>query len=127
LFNISVPADLDTKGLPREPFERRRVPRGRPQLQLRVAGGPHLEQIVVAAIVQLQPADGLRVAAVQALGKSQDRGQRANGSPHAAPQAAKAIVAALRRGLAVIARHKRDRFDLVGLEPPKVAVPDQIV
>jgi len=39
-----------------------------PELQFRIARGADLQQIVVAAVVQLDRADDLGVAAIQALG-----------------------------------------------------------
>jgi hypothetical protein len=42
-----------------EPHERRRMAVRSPQLQLRIPGGPDLEQRVLAAVVQLQPRYGL--------------------------------------------------------------------
>src|ERR1700681_4102346 len=38
LFNMCLSADLDPQRLPDHPLERGRVPRGRPQLELGVAG-----------------------------------------------------------------------------------------
>src|SRR6476646_2735969 len=67
LFSICV-ADFDAKRLPGQSFERRVVTSRRPQLQLRVAGGPQLQQIVVAAIVKFEPGDRLGVAAIEAFG-----------------------------------------------------------
>ena len=55
--------------------------RGRPELELRVARRPHLQQRVVAAIVQLDAGDGLRVAAIEALGQPENGGERADGLP----------------------------------------------
>src|SRR3954465_11074480 len=46
-------ADLEAKWLACHTFERRAVTTRRPQLQFGVAGGAQLQQIVVAAIVQL--------------------------------------------------------------------------
>src|SRR5471030_919029 len=62
LFSICVAADLDAERLSRQAFEWSGVARGRPELQLRVARRPQLEKIVVAAIVELEAGDGLRVA-----------------------------------------------------------------
>src|SRR3954465_8961538 len=62
LFNIKMggvvrpgyrAADLEAKWLACHTFERRAVTTRRPQLQFGVAGGAQLQQIVVAAIVQL--------------------------------------------------------------------------
>jgi hypothetical protein len=38
LFGTGVPLDGDVKGFPDQPFERRRVPGARPDLELDVAG-----------------------------------------------------------------------------------------
>jgi hypothetical protein len=51
LFNISDSADLNVKRLAEESGERRGVPGGGPQLELRVAARAHLEQRVFASIV----------------------------------------------------------------------------
>src|SRR5262249_45898415 len=56
---------FNTQRLAGQPLERRRLPGCRPQFELRVAAGPNLEQVVVAAIVQLETIDRLRVAAVE--------------------------------------------------------------
>src|SRR6185295_2391381 len=57
-------ADFDSERLAGQTLERRGMARRRPQFQFRVAGGPQLQQIVVAAIVQLQASDGLGMAAI---------------------------------------------------------------
>jgi len=119
--------DFDSKWLAREAFERRRVPRGGPQLQLRVAGRPQLQQVVVAAIVKFEIGDGLRVAAIEAFGQPQNRGERADHASVAPAEVTELSVLALGRRLAVIARDERDDVDLVGLEPAEIAVLDQIV
>src|SRR5947208_11066892 len=54
LFSICVAADLDAERLSRQSFEWRGVPGGGPQLQLRVPCGAQLQQVVVAAIVELE-------------------------------------------------------------------------
>jgi hypothetical protein len=64
LFSIGVSAcrvraDLNVQRLADQPHERRRVAVRSPQFQLRITGGPDLEQGVVAAVVQLQPGYGL--------------------------------------------------------------------
>src|SRR5262249_53157345 len=106
LFSITLdgrlerdPADLDSHWFAREALERRRVAHGGPELQLGVARGAQLQQVVVAAIVELEPRDRLRVAAVEALGEPQDRGQRAHGAAQAPRQLAEAGVLPLRRRL----------------------------
>jgi hypothetical protein len=54
LFNIRVSADFDPQRLAEQPLECRRVPRGGPELELRVARCMHLQQRVVFAIVKLE-------------------------------------------------------------------------
>src|SRR5476649_259382 len=127
LFSICVAADLDAERLSRQAFEWSGVARGRPELQLRVARRPQLEKIVVAAIVELEAGDGLRVAAIEALRQPQDRRQRAHRPPRAPAQIAEAVVLPLGRRLTVIARDERDGFDLVRLEAAQVAVLHEIV
>jgi len=120
-------ADLDAKRLARQPFERGRVARGRPQLELGIARRPQLQEIVVAAVVQLEPRDRLRVTAVEALRQPQDRGKRADGAPAPPLQIGEAIVLPLRRGLTMIPRDEGDGLDLVRLETPEIAVLHQVV
>jgi hypothetical protein len=103
------------------------MPRGRPELQLRVTRRAQLQQVVVAAIVELQAGDGLRVAAIQTLREPQNRGKRTHRAPRPAGQPREAVVLALRRRLTMIARDERDCFDFVGLEAAQVAVLDQVV
>src|SRR3954465_6142611 len=64
LFSMGVGTDLDAKWLSGQTLEWRCVACGRPELQLRVAGGAQLQQVVVAAIVKFEAGDGLRMAAV---------------------------------------------------------------
>jgi hypothetical protein len=117
-------ADFDAKRFAGHALEGLRLTSGRPELQLRVAGRPHLKQIVVASIVELEAADERGVAAVQAFGQPQHGGQRAHGAPRAATQVAELLVAPLRSRLAMIPRDERDDLDLVGLEPAEIAVLD---
>jgi hypothetical protein len=79
LFNIRRgPAHFDAKRLLDQALERDGVPVGGPQLELGIGLGPQLQQGVFATVVQLDAADGLRMAAIQALGEPEDRGQRAD-------------------------------------------------
>jgi hypothetical protein len=85
LFNIrGRPAHFDAKRLLDEALERDGVPVGGPQLELGVGLGPQLQQGVFAPVVQFDAADGLGMAAVEALGEPEDRGQRADGAAAAA-------------------------------------------
>jgi hypothetical protein len=92
------------------------MPRRRPELELDIARRAQLQQVVVAAVVQLKPRHGLGVAPIQALRQAQNGRKRADCAPLAARQIAEAVVAPLRRRLAVIAGDERDRLDLVRLE-----------
>src|SRR6266487_405019 len=134
LFSIGVSgrlrrdaADFNAQRFAHHPFERRRVPRGRPEFEFDVSRRAQLQQVVVAPIVELQPRDRLSVAAIQALRQAKDGRQRAHGAPRAAPQVAEAVVAPLRRRLAMIARDECNRLDFVRFEAAQVAILDQIV
>ena len=86
-----------------------------------------MQQIVVAAIVEREAADRLRVAPIQILGQPQDRGERADDAPLFASELAEARVLALGRRLPVIPRDERDDVDLLRLEPAQIAVANQVV
>jgi len=60
-------ADFDTQGFSGHPLERRRVPRRGPQFEFDVACRSQLQQVVVAAVVQLHAHHRLGVAAIQAF------------------------------------------------------------
>ena len=119
-------ADFDAKRLPGQSFERRVVTSRRPQLQLRVAGGPQLQQIVVAAIVKFEPGDGLGVAAIEAFGQPQDRRERAYCAAGAAPEIGEAVVLPLGRRLAMVAGDERDDGDIQPVEPEYFGIENQI-
>jgi hypothetical protein len=75
---MSLPADFHSEGFADHALERRGLTIGRPELQLRVAGGQELEQRVFAAVVKLDPGNGLRMAAIEVLGQAQYRGEGAH-------------------------------------------------
>jgi hypothetical protein len=120
-------ADFESQRLAGEPFERRGVTRRRPELELGVASGANLQEIVVAAVVKLHAADALGVAAVEAFGEAQNGGERTNGPALPAFEIGEAFVAPLRRRLPVIPGDQRDALDFVRLEAAQMAVADQIV
>jgi hypothetical protein len=122
-----VPADLESERLAGQPFERFGMARRRPQFQLRLTGGADLQQVVVAAVVHVDAADDLSVAAIQAFGKTQHRRETADGSPGAPLQFAESIVIALGRRLPVIAGNQRNLFDLVRLEATQIAIANQVI
>jgi len=103
------------------------VPPGGPELELRVAAGAHLQEAVLAAVVKVDAGDGLRVAAIEALGEPQNRRQRLDGPAPLARQVREAFVLRLRRGAAMIAGDQCDGLDFVRIEPAQIAVPDQVV
>jgi hypothetical protein len=100
---------------------------GGPELQLGVARRAQLQQVVVAAVVNLDAGDALRVAAIEALREAQNGRQRADGPARAARQLSEALVAALRCPQPVVAGDERDRLDLLGLEPAEVAVLHEVI
>jgi hypothetical protein len=120
-------ADLEAQRFAHHALERRGLSRCGPELELRVARRTQPQHVVVAPVVQFEAADSLRMTAVEAFRQPQDRRQRADGSAPASPQIAVAVVAALGRAAPVVARDESDRFDLVRLEPPQIAVLDQVV
>ena len=69
-------ADFEAKGFPEQFLERRGMPPGRPELELRVAARSDLQQTVLAMIVQVEAGDGLRVAAIEALGQPENGRER---------------------------------------------------
>ena len=93
-------------------FEGRGVPGRRPELELRVAGGPELQQPVLVAIVKLDACDGLRMAAVEAFGQPQQCREVTDDAALLARQIAEVFVAALGLGAAVIPRRQRDDVHL---------------
>src|SRR5581483_7006418 len=127
LFSIGVPTDLESERLAKEPFERAGVTAGGPELELGVAGGPDLEQAVLAAVVELHGADGLLVAAVEALREPQNGCKRSNARAALAAKVAEGVVAPLRCGLTVVSRDERDRVDLLRLEAAQIAVANQVL
>jgi hypothetical protein len=98
-----------------------------PQFQFRVARRPHLQQVVVASIAQLEPGDGLSVASIEALREPENRRQRPHGASRTPSQVAESVVASLGSRLAMIPCHQRDDLDFFRLEASQVAVLDQIV
>src|SRR5437762_2683091 len=82
--------------------------------ELHVAGRSQLEQVVVAAIVQLDAGDRLRMAAVEAFRQAEDRRERPHDAPIAAAQLAVCAVLALRGRLPVVTGDERDDIDLLG-------------
>jgi hypothetical protein len=118
---------LDPERLACQALERRGMARRGPELELRIAVCADLKEVVVSAIVQLDAAHDLRMAAIEAFCEPEDGGERPDRPPRSSPQLAEALMCALRRGLTMIARDERDRLDLFRLEPAQLAILDQVV
>src|SRR5581483_108426 len=127
LFSMGRGTHFDAQRFAEEPLERLRMPAGRPELELRVAAGPDLEESVLVAIVKIDARDDLRVTAIEAFRETQDRRERLDDPPPPPRQLPIAFVFAFRRGAPMVAGDECDRFDFVGIEPAQVAVLDQIV
>ena len=98
-----------------------------PQFQLGIASRSKLKQCVFFSITQLDVGDRLRMAAVEAFRKPQDRGETTDGFAFVSREAAKPLVLSARFGLTVIPCDEPDELDLVRFEPAQVAVLNQIL
>src|SRR6185503_4393345 len=67
--------DLEADGLADKLFKGLHMPARGPELELGVAGGVQLQDVLTPAIVEAHRVDDLRVAAVEALGQPQTGGQ----------------------------------------------------
>ena len=103
------------------------MPRGGPQLQLRVARRAQLQQVVVAAVVKLEARDRLRVAAIEAFREAQNGGERADGAAGPPSQISEPLVLAFGRRQPMIPRHERDGFDFVRLEAAQITVFHEVI
>ena len=101
--------------------------RRRPKLEFCVAGGAKLQQPIVAAVVQLEACDRLRVAAIEAFRQPQHRGEAPDRAAALLVEVFVVLVAAFRRRLTGIASDKRDRLDFLRVEAAQVAVLDEVI
>ena len=109
-------------------FERSHVAACRPDLQLRVAGRAELQQErFIALILHLQVRDDLRVAAVEALGDTENRGKRVLTVRRSDGDRLAYSSCPLWRAAAMVARDEGNHVDFVRFEAPQVAVLDQVV
>ena len=120
-------ADLDSERLAEQALEGSRMPRRRPQFELRIAAGAYLQEGILTAIVQLDARQVLRVAAVEAFGQAQNCRERPHGPAALARELREVVVAKLGRRTPVIPRDQRNGVDLFRLEAAQVAVLDQVV
>ena len=89
---LEVARHFEPDGLAEESFERRNVPVRRPQLEFRVAVRAQAGEIIVTTREQIESAERLRVAAIQALGEPHHCGQRPNVLPQGSGKVAEALV-----------------------------------
>jgi hypothetical protein len=99
----------------------------RPQLQLRVAGGAQTNGQRAPLFANVDRGDRLRVAAVEPLGQTYERGEHLHRPPQRAGQPGVVVVRLLGRAASMVPRHEPDHFDLRGIEPSKISILDQIV
>ena len=114
-------------GFPSSALEGLQMAVGGPHLELGIPGRVDLQQRVVAAVAKIEAGNGLRVAAIEALGYAQDRRERAHGLAQRRRQPRVLFVRSLRRASTMIAGDERHDFDLVRVEAAEIAIPDQIV
>src|SRR5918993_5413970 len=118
---------FETNRQSERPFERRHVPMGGPQFQLRIAGGAQARQVVVAARKEIDSGERLCVAAVEPFGKPDDGREHPDGRPQGTVQIPVSLVGFFWRRLAVVSRHQRDDLDLLRLEASQAAILDQVI
>src|SRR5688572_4771819 len=126
-FLVIADGDFEADRLAEHALERRNVAMRRPDLELRVAGGAKPHEIVVGARIEVDPGQGLRVAAVEPFGQPHHRRQRFDDPPLSALEVTVAAVGLLWRALAVVTGNQRDHLDFLRIEPAQVAVLDQVV
>jgi hypothetical protein len=73
-FLVVLAGNLESHWLTQDGFERRDVPVRRPELELRVARRAQPREVVVAAWVQVDSFECLRVAAIEPFGESNHGG-----------------------------------------------------
>jgi hypothetical protein len=127
LFNIGFSARFESHGLSDQLLERRSMPRRGPEFELGIARCPHLQQPVVAAIVELDGGHRLGVAAVQTFRQSQHGRERPDDLPLRAGQISESAVPPLGCRTSMIPGDERHDLDFMRLESPQIAVTDQIV
>ncbi len=100
---------------------------GGPDLEFGIARRPELEQIVFAAIVELDARDDLGMTAIEALRQPQEGRERLDRATGLAGQLPVAVVRFLRGRASMVPGDQPDGLDLIRLEPAEIAVLDQIV
>ncbi len=77
--------------------------------------------------MHLEAGHRLRVAAVEAFGEPENRGEHADRVPALALEVSVVLVTPFRRRLAMVAGDQRDDLDFFRLEAAEVSILDQIV
>src|SRR5688572_5577549 len=127
LFSIRGFTRAQADRLSQDPFERRYLTMGGPELELGVACCSQLDEVLLAALVHLHARHGLRVTTIECLGKPQDRGERAHGLSPSRAERIEVAVRLLGGRFTVIPRHERDDLGFCRLEAAQVAVLDEVV
>jgi hypothetical protein len=127
LFSIRNSAGAQADGFPQHALERLCLALRGPYLELGIARRVQLDEILLAAVVQLDAGHRLCVAAIERFGKPQNGGERADDAALLAAERAVVVVRPLRRRLAVVTRDETDDLGFYRLEPAQVAVLDQVV
>jgi hypothetical protein len=78
LFSIGLSAQFDAQRLVDQTLEGGRIAHGGPQLQFGVACGSELQKRVLSAIVEFEARNHLRMAPVEVLRETKNRGQGPN-------------------------------------------------
>ena len=100
---------------------------GGPELQLRVARCPYVDEELLAAIVKLDSRHGLRVTTIERFGEPQNRREGANDPSRLRAKRAKIGVRLLWSRLAVVPGDEGDNFRFQRLEPAQIAVLDEVI
>jgi hypothetical protein len=98
-----------------------------PDLELRIAGGPDPDDEAPALVLDREPGNDLRVAAVEALGEAHDRAQQSNRLPTRTRKAPVPSVRLLRGGLPMISGDETNHLHFFGFEASKAAVLDEVM
>jgi hypothetical protein len=118
---------LDAKRFAGHLLERAGVARGRPEFELGIAARPDVQQVIVAAIVELETGHDLRMTAVETLRETEDGPERPDCPPRFPFESSETFVPTLRCGLTMVPRDEADHFGLVRFEPAQLAVANQVV
>src|SRR5262245_36304773 len=98
-----------------------------PELELRVASRPDLQQRIVAAVVELEARDRLCVTAIEIFRQTKHRREPSDDFTSLSAELSEVGVVARGRRPPMVASHERNRFDFLRLETAQVAVLDQVV